>query len=111
MHRPERLFWLELGYRFGEWDIESLQRRMSPDQFMEWRAFEKLYPRGERRADARHAINTWWIARTMGGVKDAKYGDFIPEFKFESSLKPQQTVEEAVRVAMRINAMCKGTVH
>lgn len=83
---------------------------LSVDEFDELLAEELLSPRGERRADARHAINTWWIAAAMGGQKDAEYADYIPKWKTFDKPKPQ-TVEEAVQVAMRTTAMLGGTFH
>ncbi len=83
---------------------------MSVDNFLELKAEEMLYPRGERRADARHAINTWWIATTMGGVKESEYQDYIPTWNNDFS-KRQQTVAEAVHVAIKTTAMMGGTFH
>ncbi len=91
--------------------MKWLQQIIGPEEFIELRAEELLYPRGERRSDARHAINTLWTVRAYGGGKNADYDDFVPEFEFERTLKPEQTVEQAVMLAMKINAMAKGTFH
>jgi hypothetical protein len=74
---------------------------------MEWATYFQIEPDAETRADARHGIQAYLIARTMGGVKNAKPSDYIPTWE---PPKPQ-TVQEAVAVAMKMTAMMKGTFH
>lgn len=80
---------------------------LTPDDFDELWAEETIYPRGERREDARHGIRTWWTATGLG-VKNHEPQDYIPKWKSVVPEKPQ-TVEEGIRVAMKITAMLKGT--
>ncbi len=83
---------------------------MTSADLFDWMLYYRVEPDAETRADARHGINTWWIARTMGGVKDKSAADYIPKFEAPEPPK-QQTVEEAVQVAVRTTAMLGGSFH
>lgn len=92
---------LSLHYRIPQ---RLLPKYFTIDDVLELLAEDRIQGWGEEREDARHSIRSY-IAAAAAGVKNAKYADFIPRWEPPKA----QTVEEAVRVAMKINAMCKGS--
>lgn len=88
--------------------VAELMERMSSRELTEWRAYERVAgPLGPARADVQAAI----IAATVTNVNRHKGtpstpADFIPRW----DRKPQQTVEEMVRIAHALNRAFGGTV-
>jgi len=78
---------------------------MTGREYNQWRAYERLEPFGDYRADLRNGILCSIVSNIMGGK--AKPGDFMLEFdpgqkEFESS--------ETIMGFLKAHAMATGTV-
>ena len=69
--------------------VAQLLRTMSSAELTEWRAYARVSPFGEWRADYRNAITAQTVA-AAAGVKRTKTVDFMPDF----TPKEPQTMEE-----------------
>lgn len=55
---------------------------MSPQEFAQWKAWDRIEPFGEAREDLRHGIRSALMANLWGGKrKQYKPEDFIPKFE------------------------------
>lgn len=62
------------------------------DLFEEWRAFYRVFPWGERRADLRSGIIAAVVAKTAG-TKGAKASDFMVDFDRPPKPAPMSDAE------------------
>ena len=60
--------------------VGQLLRTMSSAELTEWRAYARINPFGEWRADYRNAITAQTVA-AAAGVKRTKTKDFMPDFR------------------------------
>lgn len=75
-------------------------------EFYEWQAFDIIHGLPDRRADARQAITSSLIA-ALGGVKQAKPSDYIPQFDQatkQDSSEMKHSLEQWVQAQQRSQA-------
>ena len=85
--------------------VKELLSRIDSHELAEWLAYYEMCPWGEERADLRTGIVAATLVNVNGGR--AKPSDFLPAF---GQTKPEQTPEEIRNMALKINAMFRGTV-
>ena len=86
--------------------VRELLARVDSHELTEWMAEFNLGPWSEERADLRAGIVASTVVNAAGGK--AKPSDFMP--KYGEPEKPQQTPQDIRSMALRINAMFRGTV-
>ncbi|MGC4031482.1 MAG: hypothetical protein QM754_07070 [Tepidisphaeraceae bacterium] len=86
--------------------MRELLARIDSRELAEWMAAFNLAPWGDERADLRAGIVASTIVNVNGGK--SKPSDFLP--KYGQQEPKQQTPEDIRNMALRINAMFKGTV-
>jgi hypothetical protein len=78
---------------------------LSADQFIYLLAYQQITGNlDSTRADYRHAIQTDIIARSMGGVKDSKLSDWIPQFAEDDGLTDEGKM---IRSQLHLLLACK----
>jgi hypothetical protein len=92
-----------LGYTVGE-----LEEVLPAPEFAEWKAHYALDPWTEDRADLRMGVIAATIKNASGRYAETAHpSDFIPDYEGATE---QQTDEQMMRAAMRINALMGGEV-
>lgn len=79
--------------------IEEMLERLSARELLQWKAYERIEPFGEIRADIRMAIQTAALVNLQRsrGSRVAKVTDFMPDFAGRYTAK-EQSVEEMMTV-------------
>lgn len=71
--QPNRLFAYRLALALGLWDVDAMLEKMSPETFLEWKAYEYLEPFGFPRQDFCHAQIVQVASRGAYKMKDVRY--------------------------------------
>ena len=79
--------------------VESLARSMTEDELQRWAVYSTRHALPFRRLELLLAQLCMIVARTMGGVKDAKVADFMLKEPEDEELPTNVTRLEAARKA------------
>ena len=81
------MFAIHLALHCGEWDVDGMLDRMTPQQFDELHVAYQIEPWGDGRADIRSGLAAAALCQ-MWGAEDVTPGDFMMFVE-----KPPQSVE------------------
>lgn len=85
--------------------ISEMNLRMSAGELNQWRAFERLAPFGDIRADLRNGVLCTIVSNALGGR--SRPGDYILEF----DPNEKQMTSEDIMGQLRAYAMVHGDVY
>lgn len=84
---------LEIGVPF-----ESLAGQMTEREFLGWQHYARTKMLPTRRMELYLAQIAYWVARTMGGVKDRTVSDYILSATTDEEVDQGDDLESAVKV-------------
>ena len=87
------MFWFKLAIGLG-CSVREAQQKISPDEFMDWIAYDRIQPIGPERADLLTGIQCATLANINRGRKQRAYRpkDFMPEYgtKIKTMMSDEQ---------------------